>query len=209
MKIGGFDKFSLVDFPGKISAIIFTQGCNFRCPFCHNGHLLPMTSKNNLISEKEILSFLKTRKNKLDGIVITGGEPTLQKDLKLFIKVIKSEGFKIKLDTNGSNPEVLQTLLKSQLLDYIAMDVKAPWEKYNLLTGVKVNIENLKKSISIIANSGINHEFRTTFVEPLLDEDDKVKILEMIPLNSFHHFQKFNPENALDPSLFNQNKRGE
>ena len=200
MRIGGLDRFTLSDYPGEVAAIVFTQGCNFRCPFCHNGSLLPMKS-DSLIPEEEILSFLESRRDQLTGLVITGGEPTLQPDLSLFLKKIRSMGFKIKLDTNGSHPEVVSVLLDEGLLDFIAMDIKAPWALYDHLAGVKAPKEQLKKSITLIAQSGISHEFRTTVVRPLLSDRDVQEIKTMVPLGSPHRLQKFRPENALDPAL--------
>ena len=199
MNIGGLNSFTLSDFPGKVSAILFTQGCNFRCPFCHNGSLLPLTT-SHLLSEEYIFEFLSSRKNKLEGVVITGGEPTIHNDLDTFIKKIRSLNLSIKLDTNGSNPEVLQHLINENLLDYIAMDIKAPIEKYNILSGVNVCIKNIQKSIQIISSSNVKHEFRTTYVPHLLKKTDIKEIQKMVPLNK-HRLQKFQPENAYDPAL--------
>ena len=200
MQIGGLDKFTLSDYPGGVAAIVFTQGCNFRCPFCHNGSLLPMNS-NSLIPEEEVLSFLESRRGQLTGVVVTGGEPTLQPDLSLFLQTIRAMDFKIKLDTNGSHPEVVKALLDKELLDFIAMDIKAPWGLYDRLTGVKAPKKELKESISLIAQSGIQHEFRTTVVRPLLSDRDVQEIKTMVPPGSPHRLQKFRPENALDPAL--------
>ncbi|OQX50761.1 MAG: anaerobic ribonucleoside-triphosphate reductase activating protein [Candidatus Cloacimonas sp. 4484_209] len=130
MKIGGFQKVSLIDYPGKICAIVFTRGCNFRCPYCHNPELVLPENYSPLIPEEEIFSFLEKRRGKLDAVEITGGEPTLQEDLTEFIRKIKEMGFLVKLDTNGSFPSVLEKVIYSGLVDYIAMDVKAPLEKY-------------------------------------------------------------------------------
>ncbi|MGC8971837.1 MAG: anaerobic ribonucleoside-triphosphate reductase activating protein, partial [bacterium] len=163
MLIGGLQKFSLIDYPGKISAVIFTKGCNFRCPYCHNPELVIFDGKD-LIEEDYIFSFLREKRGKLDGVVLTGGEPTLQSDLINFLKEIKGLGFFTKLDTNGSNPEVIERLLEEKILDYIAMDIKANLEKYNDVTHSNVDIEKIKKSIDIIMHSGIDYEFRTTIV---------------------------------------------
>ena len=200
MQVGGLTSFSLSDFPGQVAAMVFTQGCNFRCPFCHNGKLLPMES-DSLIPEREVFSFLKKRRGQLTGLVVTGGEPTLQPDLSLFLQRVKAMGFKIKLDTNGSHPEVVSTLLDEGLLDFIAMDIKAPWVLYDRLTGVKTPKEQLRKSIPLIAQSGISHEFRTTAVRPLLSDSDLQEIKAMVPTGSPYRLQKFRPENALDPAL--------
>ena len=147
--IGGVQKTSLVDFPEKVAAVVFTQGCNFRCGYCHNPDLLEFGQKTEW-NEHSFFDFLKTRLGKLDGVVISGGEPTLQSDLHDFIEKIKQMGFAVKLDTNGTNPKIVEKLLKNNLLDYIAMDIKAPLFKYKEITGVNVNIDDIKQSISII-----------------------------------------------------------
>jgi len=202
MKIGGFCEFSLSDFPGRISAVVFTQGCNFRCPFCHNGGLIPFQADpENMIDEEQILDFLKNRRGRLDGVVISGGEPTLQKDLDEFLAKIKELGFVTKLDTNGSRPDIIRQLLKRSLLDYIAMDIKAPMDKYHLLAGRPVEPLTLIESIELIARSGVAHQFRTTFVKALIDDSDLQKIKAIIPEESPFTQQKFIPENALDVSL--------
>jgi len=202
VRIGGLNSFSLSDFPGHMAAVIFTQGCNFRCPYCHNGSLIPMNpSTGTLIPLEEVFLFLEKRRGQLNGVVISGGEPTLQSDISHFFYQVRSMGYQIKLDTNGSRPEALTELLLEGLLDYIAMDIKAPFELYDSLTGVCAPKEQLKESIALIARSGIDHEFRTTVVEPLLSERDLQAIQEMVPKGSRHRLQEFRPENALDPAL--------
>ena len=193
MKIGGFQKFSLIDYPGKIAAVMFTQGCNFRCPYCHNPELvLPELFEKEMPFE-EIIDFLKFRKEKLEGVVITGGEPTLQRDLTAVIRRIKELGYSVKVDTNGTNPEVLKDLIEAKLLDYVAMDIKAPFEKYNELSGVEVNLEKIKQSIRLIMISGIDYEFRTTVVKYLLTEKD-VELLKSDFSNAKRYVLKdFNP----------------
>ena len=180
IEIGGFQKQSFIDYPKKISSIIFTIGCNFRCPYCHNSNLLYAEKIKN-ISELKILSYLQNNKKYIDGVVITGGEPTLHGDLPEFIAKVKSFGYSVKLDTNGTNPEMLRKLIKEGLLDFIAMDIKAPLEfqKYNKATGGMLTeklFENVKKSIHIIINSGVDYEFRTTLVPTILAKKDVVKI---------------------------------
>ena len=189
-KIGGFQKSTLIDYPGKIAAIVFTQGCNFRCGYCHNPELLDLKSDSKL-SVQYILDFLKTRKGKLDGVVITGGEPTMQAGLYEFIKSVKSLGFLVKLDTNGSNPETIKKLVSDSLIDYIAMDIKAPLEKYKSIVGVGIDTDKIKQSIEIIMNSGIEYEFRTTVVKSLLSFDDILKMGEMIKGADKYYLQKF------------------
>ena len=170
--INGLQKSTLIDFPKKIASIVFSQGCNFRCGYCHNPELLSLNIPKTQISTEEVLSFLKTRKGKLDGVVVTGGEPTLQSGLYNFIKEIKAMGFLVKLDSNGSNPKILEKLINDNLLDYIAMDIKAPLEKYSEITNVKVNTDNIQKSINLIMNSDVDYEFRTTVIKSQLSFDD-------------------------------------
>ena len=202
MRIGGLNSFSLSDFPGHVAAVVFTQGCNFRCPYCHNGSLIPMDPPTSeLIPLEEVFLFLEKRRTQLNGVVVSGGEPTLQPDLSLFFHRVRSMGYQIKLDTNGSRPEALAELLMEGLVDFIAMDIKAPFELYDRLTGVCAPKEQLEESIALIAQSGIDHEFRTTVVEPLLSESDLQAIQEMVPYGSRHRLQEFRPENALDPVL--------
>lgn len=202
MRIGGFQSFSLSDYPGMTAAIVFTQGCNFRCPFCHNGTLIPADAEGgSSIPETNILRHLKERRRLLDGVVVTGGEPTMQPDLPRFIRRIREMGYAVKLDTNGSRPKVLRRLLAGNLLDYVAMDIKAPPACYDRLTGVASPVRAVKTSIRLIARSGIAHEFRTTVVKPLLSESDIHAIREMVPVGSPHTLQDFNPEHAYDPAL--------
>jgi len=152
MVIGGLQKFSLIDYPHKISAIIFTIGCNFKCPFCHNPELVNPKLYPEKIAEEEVFNFLKNRKEKLDAVVITGGEPTLHKELYQFISKIKSMDFLVKLDTNGTYPNILNRLIKDNLLNYIAMDIKGSLDRYEDVVATKVNLENIKDSINIILN---------------------------------------------------------
>jgi pyruvate formate lyase activating enzyme len=195
-------RFSLSDFPGTVAAVIFTQGCNFRCPFCHNGGLIPLgTDAGELVSERELWGFLKERQGKLGGVVVSGGEPTLQPDLPAFLKRLKSMGFRVKLDTNGSRPEVLERLLAEGLVDYLAMDVKAPFADYPQLSGVRAPVERVRESIGLIAASGVEHEFRTTFVPALMSDEDLAAIHSTLPIGSVFKVQAFKPELALDPTL--------
>lgn len=203
MNLAGFVPLSLCDYPGRVAAVVFTQGCNFRCPWCHNGHLLPMTGDpSTRISEEEVVSVLQERRNKLGGVVVTGGEPTLQFALPRFLRRIKTLGLDIKLDTNGSRPDVLRQLLKDQLLDFIAMDVKAPWHKYEMLTGTACcDVAAVQASLSLIAASGVPHQFRTTRVDPLLSEHEYGHIRTQIPQGSPHTWQPFRPAYSRDPAL--------
>ena len=162
MKIGYVQRFSLIDYPGKICAIVFTQGCNFRCPYCHNPELVIPEQYGECIPEDVFFPFLENRREKLDAVSITGGEPTIQPGIVDFIRSIKELGFLIKVDTNGSFPDVIEELLRLNLLDYIAMDIKAPLRKYRNVTASAVDTRNILASIDLIKNSGIEHEFRTT-----------------------------------------------
>ena len=175
--IGGLQKTSLLDFPKKIAAIVFTQGCNFRCGYCHNAELLDFSAEPK-VKEEDFFDFLTKRKGKLDGVVITGGEPTVQSGLKEFILKIKDLGFEVKLDTNGTNPKVLSELL--QIIDYVAMDIKAPFTKYGMIAGVNVNIENIRESINLIISSNVDYEFRTTVVKSQLEFCDFEEIGKQI-----------------------------
>lgn len=205
MRIGGFQKISLIDYPGKVAAVVFTQGCNFRCRFCHNLPLVIPSCFGELLSEEEIINFLKARVDKLQGVVVTGGEPTLQSDLPLFLEKIKAMGYLVKLDTNGSRPEMLRRLIDQKLVDFVAMDIKGPIRRYSEITGVVVNTDYIKKSVSIILESGINYQFRTTFPKPLLTENDLPEILDVIHGAERFVLQPFVPqENLIDNQLLDQ-----
>lgn len=195
MKIGGLQKTSLQDFPEEVSSIIWTVGCNFSCPFCYNKDLV----KGNVseIPEEEIFAFLDKRKKLIDGIVITGGEPFLQKDLKDFLKKVKKLGYKIKIDTNGTYPDKLKELIDEKLVDYIAMDIKAPKKKYNSLSGKKVDIKKIEKSIDLIKKSGVDYEFRTTYVPGLLTKEDIKDIAKWLKSSKKFFIQQFKNDVSL------------
>lgn len=201
MKIGGLLPFSLCEFPGRTAAVVFTQGCNFRCPFCHNGGLIPFDAPERPVSEAEVDRFLCGRQGKLDGVVVSGGEPTLQSDLPDFLRRVKRLGFVAKLDTNGSRPDVLRALLEESLVDYVAMDIKAPFDRYDDLAGVPVEVARVRESVEAIASSGVRHVFRTTVVPSLLDDGDIAELRESLPAGSPHRLQAFRPGTALDPAL--------
>ena len=200
-KVGALQRFTLLDFPGKVACIVFTQGCNFRCPYCYNVDLVLPERFKEPISNDEVFSFLRSREGLLDGVVITGGEPTLQEGLENFIREVKNMGFSVKLDTNGSRPEVIKRLLDDGFVNYVAMDVKAPIEKYGEVTRAKVNVEDIKESIAIIMNSCVDYEFRTTIVKELLTFDDILKIGNMIKGARRYYLQRFIPQNTLDPDF--------
>lgn len=202
MNIFGYQKTTLLDYPGYVACTIFTGGCNFRCPFCHNAELIT-NSSSNLIPEEEIFAFLKKRKNILSGICITGGEPTLQTGLVPFIEQVRTFGYKIKLDTNGYRPEIISDLISKNLLDYIAMDIKAGFSNYAKVCGIQnFSIDTIKQSISIIESSGVDYEFRTTVVKELHTEQDFFEIAEMISPKSPYYLQSFKDSgNILTPGL--------
>jgi len=193
MKIGGLIKTSLVDYPGLVSAVIFTQGCNMRCPYCHNPELVHEGMLLEPYDENAVLEFLAKRKNALDGVVITGGEPTVQPDLVSFMSLIKAMGYKIKLDTNGSMPAVLEKIFELKLADCVAMDIKAPFGKYNEAAGVKVNLDDISKSMAAIVSSGVPYEFRTTYDKSILSKEDIEVITKTLPAETRFVLQECQP----------------
>ena len=204
MLIGGFQKSSLIDYPEKISAIVFTQECNFRCPYCHNPELIKGKREEERGKRKQIFEFLNSRISKLDGVVITGGEPTLHNDLPQFIGQIKDLGFSVKLDTNGTNPVMFQKLIDETLIDYVAMDIKAPIEKYSEVVCAQVNSDDILKSIEILKKSNIDYEFRTTVVKSQLSIDDFDNIGELIKGAKKYFLQRFLPTKTLNKFYINQ-----
>lgn len=183
MLIAGFNKTTLLDYPGRVAATVFVGGCNFRCPFCHNGGLVLEPLSGEVYSEAEILEFLKKRKNVLKGVCITGGEPTLQADLPEFLSKLKAIGYQVKLDTNGYMPEVLERLLDANLLDYVAMDIKNCRDKYALTAGIhstNFSIDRIERSVSVLKASSIPYEFRTTVVRELHTLEDMRKIAQWL-----------------------------
>jgi len=227
MLIGGLEKLTLIDYPGKVAAIVFTSGCNFRCQFCYNpmlvwpskemesakskntaGHPRSREQDNNpsLYSEDDLFHFLTNRAGKLDGVVITGGEPTLHQDLPEFIKKIKDLGYAVKLDTNGTNPAMIKKLLKSKLIDYIAMDLKAPENKYQLVTGTAVNFQKIKESVKIIRQCGLPYEFRTTILPVLLSAKDVNNMGKLLKGAAKWYLQKFKADTELVNPKFKAEK---
>ena len=203
--IGGIRKTSLLDYPDKISAIVFTQGCNFNCGYCHNPQLLNSKSEKDIYNVDVFFDFLRKRIGKLDGVVITGGEATLQPDLKSFIKEIKSMKFLVKLDTNGYKPEVIEDLLSENLVDYIAMDVKGPLYKYSSITKKEIDTNKIKDSINLILNSKIDYEFRTTLLPILISIQDFYEIGKLISSAKKYYLQRFIVQSEInDKSLTNE-----
>ena len=177
MQIHGFAKLTLLDYPGRIAATVFTGGCNFRCPFCHNAILVLNPNAQPRIDENEILKELESRKNKLEGVCITGGEPTLCRDLPEFIAKVREMGFLVKLDSNGTNPDMLEELINRRLIDFVAMDIKSSPEGYGKATGLKdISMDNILRSTDLLMQSGIDYEFRTTVVDGIHTADDFKKI---------------------------------
>lgn len=203
MKIGGLQKLTLIDFPGKIACTVFLSGCNFRCPFCYSPELvLPeLMKKQPVIPEKKFFHFLKERKNLLEGITICGGEPSCDKKLPGFIKKIKKMGFSVKLDTNGSNPEMLKKLIDKKLIDYVAMDIKGPKEKYGQIAGIKIDIEKIQKSIDILREARADYEFRSTIIPSLHKKEDIIEMAKWIKGARRYYLQSFRPEKTLNPEF--------
>jgi pyruvate formate lyase activating enzyme len=204
MKIGGLQRVSLNDYPGKICATVFTQGCNFRCPYCHNPELVDPGQYGPVLPEKDVLSFLDKRRGKLEAVTVTGGEPTLQKDLGNFLGQLKIMGYLVKVDTNGSNPDALSTLIDRQLVDYIAMDIKGPLKKYGQMAAAKVDVSRIRKSVQLITTSGIDHEFRTTVVRSQIGLDDFVSIAKIINRARLYVLQPFVDGKTLDSSFLSE-----
>ncbi len=201
MNIGGLQKVSLIDYPGKISAIIFTQGCNFRCPYCHNPQLVDPKLYRPCLFSKDILDFLAHRRGKLDAVTITGGEPTLQEDLIPLIQKIRKMGFAVKLDSNGSRPDVLAHLLKDKLLDFIALDIKAPLDKYSQVVKVQMDTGAIAQSVRLVIQSKIPQEFRTTVVKSMLTQKDILAIAKEVAGAKRYVLQRFQPAQTLDPEF--------
>lgn len=202
MIFGGFQKTDLINYPGKVASTVFTRGCNFRCPYCHNPEFVIQGSDQTYFgetyTEEEVLAFLRKRSSFLDALVISGGEPTLHSDLPSFIRKVRDMGLMVKLDTNGSRPDVLGSLLAENLLDYVAMDIKAPLEKYHLL-GFD-STESIEESIKILDASETDHEFRTTCARAIVAEDDFRKIAGILGPDAKWYLQPFNPAKTLDPA---------
>jgi pyruvate formate lyase activating enzyme len=202
MRIGGFQKLTLIDYPGKIATTVFTVGCSFRCPFCHNAELVIKSQfppKNNM--EEEFFAHLEKRKGKIMGVCITGGEPTIQPDLISFIEKVKEKGYLVKLDSNGSHPEVLQKMIKRGLVDFIAMDIKNSPKKYNETIGLSVDVKKIKKSVKIIMGSGVPYEFRTTVVPGIHSEQDFSEIAAWIKGAKSYYLQEYRDGKILDQKL--------
>lgn len=202
MRLGGYQKLTLIDFPGTIATTVFTVGCSFRCGFCHNPELViksQFPALNNL--EEEFFAHLAKRKGKLEGVCITGGEPTIQSDIIEFIKKIKAMGFKVKLDSNGTRPDVLRKVINEKLVDFIAMDIKSSPENYSKTVGLKADIERIKLSVKLIMSSKIPYEFRTTVVPGIHSEQDFMEIAKWIKGAKAYYLQEYREMRVLDPKI--------
>lgn len=202
MNLGGYQKLTLIDYPGHLATTVFTVGCSFRCPFCHNPELViaPYDTQSSTL-EQEFFEFLEKRRSALDGVCITGGEPTIQPDIVDFIEKIRAMGYFIKLDSNGTRPDVIKKLFDRKMIDYVAMDIKHVPEKYDIATGAKVDIDRVKLSVEIIRNSGVDYEFRTTVVPGIHEEADFLKVGEWLKGSKRYYLQEFIPGKIIDPSL--------
>jgi len=202
MLIGGLQKSTLVDYPGKVAATVFTLGCNYHCPFCQNPELVDTEriKKQPQMEQEAFFDFLKSRKGLLDGICITGGEPLIQSDIFDFVKKIKKQGFLVKLDTNGSQPEKLKKLFQKNLLDFVAMDIKSSLEKYPDAVGAQINPRDIQKSIDLIRQSGTDYEFRTTAAPGIINKKEIKKIGQWLKHAKKFALQQFRTEKTLDKS---------
>jgi pyruvate formate lyase activating enzyme len=201
VEIRGLEKFSSKDFPGHISSTVFLGGCTFRCPFCHNADLVLRPETIPEIPADIFLAYLDARKGWLDGICLTGGEPLLSEDLEALIRVIRERGFLVKIDTNGSLPTRLENLVAQGLVDWIAMDVKAPLERYSEVVGTSVRVEAIARSAEIVRGSGLKYIFRTTVVPTLLGREDVRKIGEWLKGSEVYQLQQFVPHDTIDPAF--------
>ena len=192
MNFSGFQKLTLLDFPGKVACTLFTSGCNLRCPFCHNASLVTHIDNSNIYKKEEILSYLKKRQGILEGVCISGGEPLLQPKIEEFIKEVKSLGYKVKLDTNGFYPEKLISLVDKGLIDYVAVDFKNTYEKYSMTTGIEnLDITPFKKTVDFLLSGKVDFEFRTTVVGGLHETQDIVEIAKTIKGAKRYFLQSF------------------
>ncbi|MDH4219016.1 MAG: anaerobic ribonucleoside-triphosphate reductase activating protein [Candidatus Aminicenantes bacterium] len=205
VEIKGLEKFAPKDFPGVLTCTVFLGSCNFRCPYCHNADLVLNPESLPTFPMDYFIDFLDSRKDWLEGVCVTGGEPLIHKDLEDFLSVLKERRLLVKLDTNGSFPSRLSALIQKDLLDSVAMDVKAPLEKYRDVTKSSVNPEDIQKSIEIIMNSSVEYMFRTTVVPGLVEAEDIIKMGQMLKGAKVFQIQQFSPHNTLEPSFEQKN----
>ena len=211
MEIHGLQKLTLLDYPGHMSATVFTGGCNFRCPFCHNSELVLNPASVPLIPEKEVLAFLASRARMLEGVAITGGEPTLQSDLPEFIAKVRALGYKVKLDTNGQSPAVLERLLKAGLLDYVAMDIKNSRDRYGATIGIpNFRTDAVEASVALLMGGKVPYEFRTTVMKELHDTSSFEDIGRWIAGARHYYLQPYrDSEQVMKPNTFHAPEREE
>jgi pyruvate formate lyase activating enzyme len=200
VEIRGLEKFSSRDFPGHISSTVFLGGCTFRCPYCHNAELVLRPESYPVLSMDLFLSYLDSRKGWLEGVCVTGGEPLLSEDLEDLVRVVKERGLLVKLDTNGSLPGRLEELVEEGLVDWIAMDIKAPLDRYSEVAGVSVRVEDIEKSAAIVKGSGLTYMFRTTVVPGLLGREDIRRIGTWLEGADLYQLQQFVPHDTIDPA---------
>lgn len=202
MKLGGIQKMTLLDFPGHVACTVFTSGCDFRCPFCHNSPLIGHIDDEELIDSSELMRLLDMRKGILDGVAITGGEPLMHPETAELMEEIGKKGFLVKLDTNGSYPERLADIIERKLADYVAMDVKSPLEKYALVAGTDAFNDKIKESIALLLSGNVEYEFRTTAVAKLHEKGDFEKIGQLISGAKRYYIQCFKDSgNILEDGL--------
>jgi pyruvate formate lyase activating enzyme len=199
--IGGYKDLSLIDYPGLIAPVVFIRGCNFRCPFCQNTELVLPPFHTQTYSVESIIKRIENAKSLADGVVVTGGEPTLWPELEDFLRRLRKTGMKIKLDTNGSQPHVIKQFIEQGLVDYTAMDIKTSIGRYKEATGINVDTSAIQESITILKNSGIPYEFRTTCVPALVGETEIVSICQLLGPGESLVLQNFRPERTLDPAF--------
>lgn len=204
--IKGIQKTSLIDYPGKVAATIFVGMCSFRCPFCYNKDLVVGYDGLPSIKEKEVIDYIESKRKWFDGVCISGGEPTMHKELPSFIKKIKERGFLVKLDTNGSNPEMLNELINDKLVDYVAMDIKAPLERYDEVVRVKANKKDIQSSVDILKQGRVDYEFRTTAVPGLFSKEDAEKIGQWLKGSKRFFIQQFRPDKKTIDSAYSSKK---
>lgn len=203
MVFGGMEKFTLIDYPGKIACMVYTIGCNFRCPYCHNPELVDETVETR-ITEPEFFCFLSARRDMLDGVVITGGEPTMHDDLPDFMREVKNRGFLVKLDSNGTRPEMLRETIEQGLVDYIAMDIKSPLATYGNVAARPVDTKAIRESVKLLIGSNIEYEFRTTLIKGMLSPKDIEQIGKEIRGAKRYVLQKFVSTKILNPQFKNK-----
>lgn len=203
LKVAGLQTVSMLDWPGKLAAVLFIKGCNLRCPYCHNPELVLNSQNGQSLSLKEIREQLLAKKNWLDGVVVTGGEPTIYDDLPVLLKEVKALNLKVKLDTNGTAPDFIKTIIKAGLIDFVALDVKTVPDKYDLVTKNKRLKEEIKLTLKTVAESGLPYELRTTVVPGLVSAEDVLAIAKLLRSFGFKKYilQQFNPQVVLDPAL--------